>query len=164
MAKGLFLDISPLPNLLIRAIRGHGSLKISKGEKMMNKKTLLLVICVVVIAVAAAVLIFGGSGTSKGSKNITIEVVDDKGTSVTYEVKTDAEYLQGAMDEADGLTYEAIDSEYGLMIQAVNGIRAVYEENGAYWDFYINGEYCNFGISEQPIADGDEFLIEYTPA
>lgn len=130
----------------------------------MNKKTLLLVICVVMIAVAAAVLIFGGSGTSKGSKNITIEVVDDKGTSVTYEVKTDAEYLQGAMDEADGLTYDAIDSEYGLMIQAVNGIRAVYEENGAYWGFYINGEYCNFGISEQPIADGDEFLIEYTPA
>ena len=130
----------------------------------MKKKTLLLVICAVVIIAAAAVLIFGGAGTSKGSKTVTIEVIDDKGTSTTYEVKTDEEYLQGAMDKAEGLTYEAIDSEYGLMVQAVNGIRAVYEENNAYWGFYINGEYCNLGISEQPIADGDAFKIEYTPA
>ncbi|MBR4079160.1 MAG: DUF4430 domain-containing protein [Christensenellaceae bacterium] len=130
----------------------------------MNKKTLFLIICAVVIVIAAAVLIFGGSGTSKGSKTVTIEVVDDKGASVTYEVTTKAEYLQGAMDDAEGLTYDAIDSEYGLLIQAVNGVRAVYEENNAYWGFYINGEYCNFGISEQPIADGDTFKIEYTPA
>ena len=68
----------------------------------MKKKTLLLVICAVVIVIAAAVLIFGGSGTAKGSKQITIEVVDDKGASVTYEVKTDAEYLQGVMDETEG--------------------------------------------------------------
>ncbi len=130
----------------------------------MNKKTLLLVICAVVIVVAAAVLIFGGSGTSKDRKTVTLEVVDDKGNSVTYEVTTKAEYLQGAMDEADGLTYEAIDSQYGLLVQSVNGIRAVYEENSAYWGFYINGEYCVLGISEQPIADGDVFKIEYTPA
>jgi len=130
----------------------------------MNKKTLLLVICAVVIVVAAAVLIFGGSGTSKGSKTVTIEVVDDKGTSVKYEVKTEAEYLQGVMDETENLTYEAIDGEYGLMIQSVNGIRAVFEENSAYWAFYINGEYCSYGISEQPVADGDAFKIEYTPA
>ena len=31
-------------------------------------------------------------------------------------------------------------------------------------DVYINGEYCNYGISEQPVADGDVFKIEYTPA
>ena len=128
------------------------------------KKKILLIVCVVVILAVAALLIFGGPATSKGSKKITIEFVDDKGASKTYEVRTDAEYLQGVMDEADGLTYKAIEGEYGLMVEEVNGIRAVFEENNAYWGFYINGEYCNYGISEQPVADGDVFKIEYTPA
>lgn len=128
------------------------------------KKKLLIIICAVVILAVAALLVFGGTGTSKGSKKITIEVVDDNGASTMYEVKTDAEYLQGAMDAAKGLSYEGVDSDYGLMIQSVNGVRAVYEENGAYWGFYVNGEYCSYGISEQPVADGDAFLIEYTKA
>ena len=29
---------------------------------------------------------------------------------------------------------------------------------------YLNGEYCNYGISEQPVNDGDTFSIIYTPA
>ena len=83
---------------------------------------------------------------------------------LTYKVKTDADNLQGAMDAAKGLEYLGEDGPYGLMVSTVNGVRAVYEENGAYWGFYVNGDYCAYGIKEQPIADGDEFLIEYTPA
>ena len=79
-------------------------------------------------------------------------------------INTDAEYLQGAMDEADGLTYEYTDGPYGASVHTVNGLRADYTLDGAYWAFYINGDYCNYGISEQPVADGDAFRIEYTPA
>ena len=128
------------------------------------KKKLLIIICAVVILAVAAILVFGGTGTSKGSKKVTIEVVDDKGASTVYEVKTNKDYLKDAMDAAKGLEYIGEEGPYGLMISTVNGVRAVYEENGAYWGFYVNGEYCNFGISEQPIADGDAFKIEYTPA
>ena len=81
-----------------------------------------------------------------------------------YQIKTDAEYLQGAMDDAkeEGLTYSGEDSEYGLMVDTVNGEKAVFEKDGAYWGFSVNGEYCNYGISEQPVADGDAFEIAYT--
>ena len=48
------------------------------------------------------------------------------------------------------------------MVDTVNGEKAVYEEDGAYWGFTVNGEYCNYGIAEQPVADGDEFEIVYT--
>lgn len=130
----------------------------------MKKKTVLLIVCAVVIVAVAAVLIFAGNGTSKGTKNITIEVVDDKGASTVYNVKTDAEYLQGAMDDADGLTYAGQDSDYGMMVETINGVRAVYDEDGAYWAFYVNDDYCNYGISEQPVTDGDAFKIEYTAA
>lgn len=48
------------------------------------------------------------------------------------------------------------------MVDTVNGEKAVYEDDGAYWAFTVNGEYCNYGVSEQPVADGDKFEIIYT--
>jgi len=51
-----------------------------------------------------------------------------------------------------------------MMVDTINGLRADYTADKAYWSFYINGEYCNFGIDQQPIADGDQFKIEYTAA
>ena len=50
------------------------------------------------------------------------------------------------------------------MVTEVNGETAIYEENGAYWAFFVNGEYCNYGISDQPVNDGDAFRIVYTKA
>ena len=48
------------------------------------------------------------------------------------------------------------------MINTVNGETADFNTDGAYWSFYVNGEYCNYGISEQPVEDGDAFQIIYT--
>ena len=55
-------------------------------------------------------------------------------------------------------------SGLGCMVTEVNGETAIYEENGAYWGFFVNGEYCNYGISDQPVNDGDAFSIVYTKA
>ena len=100
----------------------------------------------------------------EGSKEITIEVINSAEESIVYEVKTDAEYLQEAMEEADGLEFSGEEGDYGLMIDTVNGETAIYEEDGAYWSFLVNEEYCNYGISEQPVEDGDAFQIVYTKA
>ena len=97
-----------------------------------------------------------------GSKQIDIYVLNSAGEETLYRLKTDAEYLLGAMEEAEGLTFEGTEGPYGMMITEVNGERAVYDENGAYWGFSVNGEYCNYGVSEQPVEDGDAFVIAYT--
>ena len=134
---------------------------------MKNKKKVILGSMLLVVLIAAMVLIWTNFREKpvEGSKAITIEVVDSKGESEKYELKTDAKFLQQAMDEAkqDGLTYEAEEGPYGLMITTVNEERAVYEER-AYWSFYVNEEYCNYGVSEQPVEDGDAFEIVYTKA
>ena len=98
--------------------------------------------------------------TEKIEKSVTIEVVDENKTSSLYTLSTHAEYLEGAMNEAEGLVFETNDG----MVMVVNGTRADYVLDGAYWAFYVNGEYCNYGISDQPVNDGDEFRIEYTKA
>ena len=129
-----------------------------------KKKVFGVLALVAVIAVMVVLYVSFGAKPVEGSKSITIEVVDSKGESKVYEVNTDAEYLAQAMDEAKGLKYTAVDGMYGLSVETVNGESAVYDVDKAYWAFYVNGEYCNYGISEQPIMDGDAFKIEYTPA
>ena len=128
------------------------------------KKKILIGAGALVALVAAFIIIWFNFREKpvEGSKEVTIEVVDSKGKSTVYELKTDVLYLKEAMDEAKGLEYSGTESQYGFMIEVVNGETAIYTENGAYWSFYVNGEYCNYGIETQPVEDGDEFQIIYT--
>ncbi len=130
--------------------------------KKTNKKALFGVVALVaVIAVLAAVFFTFREKPVEGSKAITIEVVDNAQASTVYELNTDAEYLRQAMEEAEGLTFSGTESEYGLMVDTINGITADYSVDGAYWSFYVNDAYCNYGIDSQPVEDGDAFLIRY---
>ncbi len=138
-----------------------------KGWSHMKQGTKIALGILAVVLVAAllvGVYFLFGPKTTAGQKNVTITVVASDGAKTEYSVKTDAEFLKGAMDDAEGLTYSGTESDYGMMVDTINGMRADYSQDGAYWAFYINGEYCNYGIETQPVADGDAFSIEYTPA
>ena len=131
---------------------------------MKSKKILAVTLVAVLVAALALVYVAYSEKTVEGMKSVTIEVVMADETSTVYEVSTDGEYLIDAMNEADGLTFAGEDGIYGLSISSVNGVRADYTLDGAYWAFYVGGEYCNYGVSEQPIEDGDSFSIVYTVA
>ena len=130
---------------------------------MKNKKKLLGAILIIVL-VAVMALVYGKFKEKpvEGSKNITIEIVNSKEESKVYELKTDAQFLIEAMDETEGLEYEGEEGEYGMSIYSVNGETADFNVDASYWAFYVNGEYCNYGVSEQPVEDGDAFAIVYT--
>ena len=114
------------------------------------------------IAVLAVMYVMFRPIPAEGSKSITIEVVGKDGRSEEYKLRTDAEYLRQAMEDADGLTFSGTESEYGMMVETVNGTTADYNVDKSYWSFYVNGEYCNYGIDTQPVMDGDQFSIVYT--
>lgn len=120
-----------------------------------------VVLAAVIIAFAVIFFLFR-PGTAQGAKAITIEVVDNNEASTVYDVHTDAEYLRQAMDDAEGLTFSGSEGEYGMMVDTVNGVKADWNVDQSYWGFYINGEYCNYGIDMQPVADGDAFRIVYS--
>lgn len=137
----------------------------TETKKNNNKKIALAAAAFLLIAaVFFAVYSMAAPKAQAGEKTVTVEVIDDAGKSVIYNVQTDAEYLREVMDEAEGLTYSGTESEYGLMVDTVNGLRADYSLDGAYWSFLVNGAYANYGIEEQPAADGDAFQIVYTSA
>lgn len=133
-----------------------------------RKKSLKIVLGIVALAVliAGASLVYArfSAKPTAGSKSITIEVVDNNAETTSYDLSTDAEFLRQAMEETEGLTFDGTESEYGMMVDTVNGIRADYTQDQAYWSFYVNDEYCNYGIDTQPVNDQDQFSIVYTPA
>lgn len=126
------------------------------------KKALAAAAFALLIAALAVVYAIFGEKAVEGSKSITITVINSAAQETAYPLKTDALYLRQAMDECDGLTYEGSDGPYGIMLDTVNGEKAVYAENGAYWGVTVNGQYGNYGIDEQPVQDGDAFVIAYT--
>ncbi len=131
-------------------------------KKQTNKKALIgAAALIAVIAVLAVVFFVFREKPVQGQKSITIEVIDNTQSSTVYEVHTDAEYLRQAMEEAKGLEFLGTESEYGLMVETINGVTPDYNVDGAYWSFYVNGAYCNYGIDSQPVEDGDAFVIKY---
>lgn len=135
-----------------------------------NKKPIIIGVAVLValIAIFAVVFFINKPQTSKGGKNITIEVTGSNGETADYELSTDAEFLKQAMDElaADNeqFSYSGTDSEYGMMVEYVNDERALYAEDGAYWALYVNGEYGQYGVDSQPVTDGDTYTWTYEKA
>ena len=129
----------------------------------MKKNTkLILGIVALVVVIAALLGVYAATRpqTSQGSKAFTVEVVHSDGSSKTFEYRTDEDYL-GTVLQSEGLI-EGEMGPYGLTIYVVDGERAVWEENGAYWAIFVNGEYGMTGVDTTPVNDGDAFKLEYT--
>ncbi len=135
------------------------------ANKTSNKKVVIgVIVLAAVIALMAIAYNAFREKPVQGSKEITIEVVGKNKNSTVYELTTDAEFLSQAMEEAKqkGLTFESSKGPYGLVINTINGETADLNSGSAYWSFYVNNDYCNYGVDEQPVEDGDAFKIEYT--
>lgn len=128
---------------------------------MKNNKRLALII-VLVVLVVTMVVIYGVTrpDTATGEKSFTLEIVHGDGTTKQIECSTDLEYVGEAL-QADGVI-EGEEGAYGLYIQVVDGEKAVFEEDGAYWAFYLGEEYATQGIDLTPIEDGAVYKLVYT--
>ena len=122
----------------------------------------MAIILFIAVTSAFIALSVAGPDTTSGSKTVTIQIVDNQKQLTNYEIHTDAEYLRQAMEGCKGLTFIGSEGPYGLMLQTINGVSASYEKNQAWWSIYVNNELGNYGIDQQPVADGDVFRLEYT--
>lgn len=129
-----------------------------------NSRRMLIGVAALIAAVVALAVIYCvfREKPVEGAKSIVIEVTGKSGETKDYRLRTDAEFLRQAMEEAEGLEFSGQESDYGTMVDTVNGETADYAADGAYWGFYVNGDYCNYGIDTQPVEDGDVFGIVYT--
>ena len=98
----------------------------------------------------------------KTTSHITFIVIDADGKETTFEIDTEQEFLRGALEEKELIKGD--ESEYGLMVNEVNGIKADYTADGAYWALYIGEEYAMTGVDTTPITDGQTYKFVYTKA
>lgn len=135
-------------------------------EQKKNTRISVILACALAACLLCAGIIYvlNKPGASGGEKAFEVTVIDNNGASTEYEGHTDEEYLRGALEALEGFTMSGTESGYGLMVETVNGVSAVYDKDNAYWAFYVNDEYCSYGVDTQPVNDGDYFKIVYTPA
>ncbi len=127
----------------------------------MNKKQIISIVaavCVLAVLVVGAVLLYNNfAKTAVGDKTITFEVVTADGTE-TFTINTNALYLADALLEQGIIDEKSADGMY----TTINGVEALWENDEAWWNITKDGVACNFGLNEQPIADGDTFAAVYT--
>lgn len=127
----------------------------------MKKKTLIALLVIVALVVAlVAVYFVTRPDVSAGTKSFTLEIVHKDGSTKTLQLKSDGEYLGLFLQEEGIISGEM--AQYGLYIHEVDGERAVYETDGAYWAFYVDGEYAVAGIDLTPIEEGKVYQLAYT--
>ena len=126
------------------------------------------------VLVAAIVLMFAGCGEKTQDDNTTapatsqqevqeksfaFQVVDLDGTTKDFTVKYSDEKTIGEALVNEGLISGKND-QYGLMVEVVDGKKYVYAEDGAYWAFYIDGEYAMTGVDSTPIEEGKVYCFK----
>jgi Na+-translocating ferredoxin:NAD+ oxidoreductase RnfG subunit len=94
--------------------------------------------------------------TSKGSKEVVVEVITPEEETKQFTLNTDAEYLSQALEEEQLIKGTAGD--YGLFITEVNG-RVVDDSKQEWWCITKDGEDVFTGVDATPIADGDHYEI-----
>lgn len=95
----------------------------------------------------------------KGDTVISVEIAAGE-KSVTLTVHTNEENLGAAL--TSNALVEGDQSEYGLYIKTVNGIRADYDLDGAYWAISKDGELTPTGADTTTISDGEHYELTYT--
>ena len=144
-------------------------------KKTSLKKLLALIGCMVLIA-AMALCMTGCGGKEEaaapaevsadvkelgeGATTFDFTVEDLDGTKTFFKIHTDETTVGAALIGVDLLKGEA--GPYGLYVQEVNGIRAVYEEDGSYWAFYVNGEYGLTGVDMTDIEPDTAYAFVKT--
>ncbi len=132
-------------------------------QKSQVKTRRILIVTAAILAVLLVAFVLWRAldkpETARGTKTITVTVVDKTGESEVFKIQTDAAFLREALEQEDLIAGE--DSETGLYVKTVNGITAD-DANQEWWCFTKGGEALMTGVDETPIADGDVFEITLT--
>lgn len=139
------------------------------------KKLLAIIGCIVLIAAMALVTTGCGSkeepaAPAQAATNVTelgqgattfdFTVEDLDGSKTYFKIHTDEKTVGAALIGVELLKGE--EGPYGLYVHEVNGIRAVYEEDGSYWAFYVNGEYGMTGVDMTDIEPDTAYAFVKT--
>lgn len=149
-------------------------------QKTRLRKSLSFILCIVLIAAMALFTtgckgdettksagttaqgielpVTDGAVLGEGETAFSLQIVDKDGNETNVEIHTDEKTVGEALN-ATGLI-EGEEGQYGFFITAVNGIQAIYEKDGVYWAFYVDGEYAMSGVDQTEIKEGATYALK----
>lgn len=90
--------------------------------------------------------------------SININVYDKEAKEIyNQEISTNEKYLSEAIKDIEDLNVITVDSEYGEYITSILDIS---EGDNYYWNYYINDEYAQVGISSCKVEDGKTYTFK----
>lgn len=114
----------------------------------------------VIFLFAMLIFISACNKTDKVDENIisiNINVYDKEAKEIyNQEISTNEKYLSEAIKDIEDLNVITVDSEYGEYITSILDIS---EGDNYYWNYYINDEYAQVGISSCEIKDGTTYTF-----
>lgn len=131
---------------------------------------LLLLIAIFTMSIVAcgndAAPVSGDVGASQdigtGETVFYFEVTDDDGNISLWLVHTDHATVGAALVDVGLISGD--ETDFGLMVTHVDGLRADFNEDGAWWAFYIDGEMAMTGVDATEIEAGVTYAFVFTPA
>ena len=131
---------------------------------MKNLKTIVCLLLCLMIAASACLLVScaNGKATEKEEKEVTFTfyVVDKEGERTDFSITTRKTTLREVLVEEKLISGD--EGDYGLMVDTVNGIRADYQKDGAYWALYIGDEMAMTGVDGVEVSEGGIYGFVYT--
>ena len=139
---------------------------------MKMKRKIRFILCLVLVALLA-VAAFSACKSKEipspegdaivlgtGANTLELSVTFADGHTDAYRIKTDEETVGAALLAHDLVAGDV--TAYGLMITSVAGELADWDADGAYWAFYVDGEYALAGADSTPIEEGSSYAFVYT--
>jgi hypothetical protein len=122
------------------------------------KRVLSLTVVCLLLLTSLFFIASCGNKESETELSFTFEAVHLDGTKKTFEVKTHKMYLGDALTEKGYIS--GYQSQYGLTVETVDGETLDWEESGAYWALYINGEYAMTGVDSTKVENGATYTFK----
>ena len=98
------------------------------------------------------------SVVGQGETQFEFTVVNLDGAQTVFTVKTDKQTVGEALIDAELIAGE--NGAYGLYVKTVNGTTLDYDKDGAYWSFYVNGEYAMTGVDSTNIEKDCTYMFK----
>ncbi len=99
-----------------------------------------------------------GDVMGQGARTFTLIVEELDGSKISVSVNTDRQIVGQALEDLGIIKGE--NGIYGMFIKAVNGKTYEYEKDGAYWAFYIDGDYALTGVDQTEIQEGVVYMLK----
>ena len=137
-------------------------------KNVMKSKVILSILSLVLIVAMALTFSACGNdsntntGDAKAEKTFVFKVVDLDGSEKSFDITTDAKTVGEALVAEKPIS--GTEGDYGLMVDTVNGIKYEYNADGAYWAFYVNGEYAMSGVDTTEIDETAVYSFVATKA